>query len=247
MDPITLRINGEDYIGFPANQIFALCGQVRDVIKDSMSLPAPLPAEQEPAVGPSGGAAPTNQLPDLSRASEPVSHRAHNPESGVQLPGPQPSSTAPRADHRCAECRRVAVEETGDLCPACREMLKRVGLTALPKRSAGPDQTTPKPRAPSTSSSESARVKAGVGVAAHSEEAERKRKANTGLNVLVVDVLRQLGEGDIHAILDKILAGGGSVEGDDPERAISSVLYYQHGRHVVEKIDGKRGFWRPAA
>jgi hypothetical protein len=62
-----------------------------------------------------------------------------------------------------------------------------------------------------------------------------------------VEALREMGEGNIETILAALEAAGKPVEGDDPERAISSVLYYQHTKHVVEQVEGKRGLWRIAA
>jgi hypothetical protein len=242
MDSIQIAVNGKQCIVVGAEQLHELCSQLDDLscqLRDAMSLPANLAGA---AVGRKGEAAPTFQLPkhrcpecarllveqagalcagcidrlkraglgsnrphDLTRASEPVSHRAHNPESGVQLPGPQPDSARPH---------------------------------------------TPAPDARALSSSCGARTNNGVsglGIAAHAEEIARKRRANSGLNVAVVEALREMGQGNIETILAALEAAGKPVEGDDPERAISSVLYYQHTKHVVEQVEGKRGMWRIAA
>ena len=130
--------------------------------------------------------------------------------------------------HRCAECSRAAVEKPGGLCPACRESLERVGVATLPKSSAGAASPTPEPRALS-SSSESAR-----------------KSAHNGTAAVVLQAIRMLGEADVRAIVDHLGGLGILPDSDDPERTVANSIFGAL-RGQLEKVDGKRGFWRVAA
>ena len=159
MDPTTLSINGQKFIAFPADELFEVCGVMRDLIKSMMSLPSA--PRQEPVVGRKKEAEPTIPSPRVSTQKKP------------------------------APIKRVA--------------------------------------------------------SASSSEATRAAKPN-GAAALVLDALRDIGEGDIRAILDRLEARKISIESDDPEKTAASALYQTLGpKHLVEKVEGKRGWWRIAA
>ena len=207
MDPITLTIDGVAYRAFEVAWLDEQTTRLQGLASSLMSLPAVFPAREEPAVGPKGEAAPTNQLPI----------------------------------HRCQECGHAQVKKAGDLCAACCDRVKHIGLggPALPKDSAGPNHTAPKPRAFPISSSGAP--------AKNTTPLPPKQPAGQTIVSVVQDALKTLGEADtaeIAAYLEK----KGVMLGEDPIRQISGALFANLKiKGIADHVEGRRGYWRLVA
>jgi hypothetical protein len=72
---------------------------------------------------------------------------------------------------------------------------------------------------------------------------DSSRFSANGLSGRILDALKALGEGDIAAILAWLELQKFSFASEDPERSIANSLYMTL-RNKVERIGGKRGYWR---